>query len=77
MDTLDKALRERIEDVTGSGQGRHVLLATTGTQAAIAELIARSERLERALGELTLEVEALAASQRRSTPARGAAASDR
>ena len=77
MDTLDDALRERIDDLTGSGKARQVLLSTTGTQAAIAELIARSDRLERVIRELTLEVEALAASQRGGTTARVAAASDR
>ena len=77
MDTLDDALRERIDDLTGSGKARQVLLSTTGTQAAIAELIARSDRLERVIGELSLEVEALAASQRGSTATRAAAASDR
>ena len=77
MDTLDDALRERIEDLTGSGKARQVLLSTTGTQAAIAELIARSDRLERLIGDLILEVEALAASQRGGTTARAAAASDR
>jgi hypothetical protein len=75
MDTLDEALRERIDRLTGSREDRQVLLSTTGTQAAIAELIARSDRLERLIGELTLEVEALAASQRAGTTAR--AASDR
>ena len=70
MDTLDEALRERIDELAGSGKGRQVLLSTTGTQAAIAELIARSERLERVIGELTLEVEALAASRRAGTEAR-------
>ena len=77
MDTLDDALRERIDDLTGSGKARQVLLSTTGTQAAIAELIARSDRLERVIGELSLEVEALAASQRPSTATRAVAASDR
>ena len=77
MDTLDDALRERIDALTGSGNGRQVLLSTTGTQAAIAELIERSERLERVVGELTREVEALAASQRGGPAARFAAASNR
>ena len=77
MDTLNHALRERIDDLTGSGKARQVLLSTTGTQAAIAELIARSDRLERVIGELSLEVEALAASQRAGTATRAAAASDR
>ena len=69
MDTLDEALRARIDELAGSGEGRQPILSTTGTQVAIAELIARNDRLERAVGELSLEIEALAASQRGGTAA--------
>ena len=76
MDTLDEALRARIDELAGSDAGRQPILSTTGTQAAIAELIARNERLERAVGELSLEIEALA-TQRGGTAAQVAAESDR
>jgi hypothetical protein len=76
METLDEALRARIDELAGSDKGRQPILSTTGTQVAIAELIARNDRLERIVGELSLELEALA-SQRGGAAARGAAASDR
>jgi len=47
------------------------------TQAAIAELIARNDRLERAVGERGLEIEALAASSAGSTVAGAVVAPDR
>jgi hypothetical protein len=77
METLDEALRARIDELTGPATGRNPLLSTTGTQAAIAELIARNDRLERAVAELSLEIEALAASQRVGAAAQVAAPSDR
>ena len=78
MDTLDGALRARIDELAGSDKGRQPILSTTGTQVAIAELIARNDRRERAVGELSLEIEALAAASRRGgTAADAAAASDR
>jgi hypothetical protein len=77
METLDEALRARIDELTGPGKGRQPLLSTTETPVAIAELIARNDRLERVVAELSLEIEALAASQRGGTAARVAAASDR
>lgn len=63
MESLDEALRVRVDEPTGSSKGRQPLLSTTGTQAAIAELIARSDRLEKALGEVAREVETLRAAQ--------------
>ena len=77
MDALDDALRARIDELAGSNKGRQPILSTTGTQVAIAELIARNDRLERLVGELSLEIEALAASQRGGTATDVAAASDR
>jgi hypothetical protein len=77
MHTLDEALRARIDELAGSDKGRQRILSTTGTQVAIAELIARNDRLERAVGELSLESEALGASQRGGTTAHVAAASER
>ena len=67
METLDEALRARIDELAGSDEVRQPILSTTGTQVAIAELIARNDRLERVVGELSLEIEALAASQRGDT----------
>ena len=64
MDALDDALRARIDELAGSNKGRQPILSTTGTQVAIAELIARNDRL---VAELSLEIEALAASQRGDT----------
>lgn len=77
MDTLDGALRARIDELSGSHEGRQPILSTTGIQVAIAELIARNDRLERVVGELSLEVEALAASQRSGSAAQGPVARDR
>ena len=77
MDTLDEALRARIDRLAGSDKGRQPILSTTGTQVAIAELIARNDRLERVVGELSLELEALAASLSGGTAAHVAAAPDR
>jgi hypothetical protein len=77
MDALDDALRARIDELAGSNKGRQPILSTTGTQLAIAELIARNDRLERLVGELSLEIEALAASQSGGTAAHVAARSDR
>ena len=73
MDTLDRALGARIDELSGSHEARQPILSTTGIQVAIAELIARNDRLERMIGELSLEVEALAASQRSGTAAQGSA----
>jgi hypothetical protein len=77
MDALNEALRARIDELAGSNKGRQPILSTTGTQVAIAELIARNDRLERLVSELSLEIEALAASQRGRTAADIAAESDR
>ncbi len=77
MDTPDEALRARVDELAGSDKGRQPILSTTGIQVAIAELIARNDRLERVVGELSLEIEALAASQRGDTEAHVAVRSDR
>jgi hypothetical protein len=62
MESLD-ALYERVDNLIRShkGLGAQPLLATTDTHAAIHELIARSEGLEKAVREIALEVEKLAA----------------
>ena len=77
MDALDDALRPRFDELAGPNNNRQPILSTTGTQLAIAELIARNDRLERLVGELSLEIEALAASQRGDSPTDVASASDR
>ena len=64
MDALDDALRPRFDELAGPNNNRQPILSTTGTQVAIAELIARNDRL---VAELSLEIEALAASQRGDT----------
>ena len=74
MDALNEALRARIDALAGSNKGRQPILSTTGTQVAIAELIARNDRL---VAELSLEIKALAASQRGDSPTDFASASDR
>ncbi len=63
MESLDEVLRKRVDELAGPTRARQPLLSTTGTQAAIAELIARSDRLEKALGEIALQVETLTAAQ--------------
>jgi hypothetical protein len=64
MDTLEEVLRARIDELAGTDDVRQPILSTTGTQVAIAELIARCDRLEKVIGQLALEVETLSASQR-------------
>ena len=59
MDALDDALRPRFDELAGPNNNRQPILSTTGTQVAIAERIARNDRL---VAELSLEIEALAAS---------------
>ena len=76
MDTLDEALRARIDEPAESAKSRQPILSPTGTQVAIAELIERNARRERIVGELSLETEALGASHRGGTAAHAAAASD-
>lgn len=49
-------LSERVNDLIGSHNARP-LLSTTGTQAAIAQLTARTLALELALREIALEVQ--------------------
>ena len=79
MDSLDEVLRERIDELAGSKRARQPILSTTGTQVAIAELIARSDRLERASERSSLQIETLTArkGRRRIGTRRGAAESDR
>ena len=61
METLDETLCGRVDAVIRSHKSR--LLSTTGPQAAIGKLVTRCEGLEKALREIALEVQKLAASQ--------------
>ena len=68
METLGGTLCERVDELIRSQ--RQPLLSTTGSQVAIGELIARSEGHEKAIREIALEVEKLAASQEGGAPTR-------
>lgn len=70
MESLSATLYERVEGRLSShkGSGAEPLLATTGTYAAIHELIARTEGLEEAVREIALEVERLAATHVHEAP---------
>ena len=54
---------DRVDELISAYKGP--LLMSTGTRAAVEELIARSEGLENAIRELALEVQELAAAQER------------
>ena len=62
MDTLSRALSERVDEVIRAHQ-TEPFLSTTGTRSAIDELVRRFAGLEEALREIALEVERIAASQ--------------
>jgi hypothetical protein len=70
MESSDATLYERVDHDLRShkGLGAQPLLATTSTQAAIHELIARTEGLEEAVREIALEVEKLAATHVHDAP---------
>jgi hypothetical protein len=65
METWDETLYERVDNLICSHRGAQPLLATTTRHAAIGELIARSEGLEKAVREVALEVQELAAAHER------------
>ena len=54
--TLEPRLSERVDELLYS-YGDRPLLSTHGTQAAIAELAARTRGLERAMREIAMELE--------------------
>ena len=58
---LEPTLSQRVDELIRSCEDRP-LLSTTGTQAAISELAARTRGLERAIREIALEVQNLTAS---------------
>jgi hypothetical protein len=61
MEGVHETLYERVDELIGGHKGP--LLSTTGTHAAIRELIARSEGLEKAIREIAVDVQELAAAQ--------------
>ena len=61
MQTLSDTLTQRVDDLIESHRNTK-LLSTTGTRAALEELVERSEGLEQAVRELALEVQRLSAS---------------
>ena len=64
MTTLEKTLSESVDELVEAHRQRP-FRSTMGTQAAIAELIERNEGLELAIHRLAVEVERLAALQKR------------
>lgn len=62
MEVLDETLYARVDDLIRSHK-RQQLLSTSGSRVSIAELAARSEGHEKALREIALEVQKLAALQ--------------
>ncbi len=69
METLNQTLFERVDEVIRAHKGGEPLLSTTGSHVAIGELIARTEGLEKAIREIAMEVQELAASQQRAIDA--------
>jgi hypothetical protein len=63
MEAVYETICERVDESISADKGP--LLASTGTRAAVEELIARSEGLEKAIREIALEVQELAAAQER------------
>ena len=63
METLTGTLLERVDELIEGPRSQQPLLSTTATSVAIAELMARNERLEQALREIALEVQRLSASR--------------
>lgn len=62
MEVLDETLYARVDELIRSHK-RQQLLSTSGSRVSIAELAARSEGHEKALREIALEVQKLAAVQ--------------
>jgi hypothetical protein len=63
MEVVCETRCERVGELISAYKGP--LLMSTGTRAAVEELMARSEGLEKAILELTFEVRELAAAQER------------
>lgn len=60
MEGLSGTLAEHVEELLRSCRGKEIQ-TTTGTQAAVEELIVRSDGLERIIRELAAELERLTA----------------
>lgn len=60
-DAVELTLSERVDELIRPCEGR--LLSTTGSQAAISQLGARTEALERAIREIAREVQNVTAPQ--------------
>jgi len=60
MGTLEGTLHQRVDELIRAHKGGK-LLSVTASRAAIDELAARTEGLEKAIQEIALEVEKLAA----------------
>jgi predicted sugar kinase len=58
MKALDETLSDRVDELIRAHRGQR-LLSTTGSQAALAELAARTEGLEKAVREIAIEVQRL------------------
>jgi predicted sugar kinase len=58
MKALDETLSDRVDELIRAHRGER-LLSTTGSQAALAELAARTEGLEKAVREIAIEVQRL------------------
>ena len=63
MKTLGETLIERVDKLIESQKGDRPILSTTATSAAIGELAARNEGLEKAIREIAVEVQKLSASR--------------
>jgi hypothetical protein len=63
MEAVCETISERVDELVGACKGP--LLMSTGTRAAVEELIARSDGLEKAIRELAFEVQELVAAQER------------
>ncbi len=61
METLSETLTQRVDELIESHH-RMGFLSTTGTRAAVEELIERNEGLEQAVRELAVEVQRLSVS---------------
>jgi len=61
MEGVSETLYERVDELIGAHKGP--LLSTTGTHAAIRELIARNEGLEKAIREIAAKVQEPTAAQ--------------
>jgi hypothetical protein len=63
MEAVCETICERVDELISADKGP--LLATTGTRAAVEELMVRSAGLEKAIREIAREVQELAAAQER------------